>query len=260
MAVLALLAAAPASRAATTGADGALLAAIASPLRTPKFTARDAARHPAAELAFFGLRPDATVVEIWPGGGYWTEILAPYLKPHGTLYVALPRGDAEEARSVQAFTAKLAANPALFGNVKQTVLSKTVSDVAPPGSADIVLTFRNVHNWMGQGYAPQAFAAFYKALRPGGILGVEEHRGDPAKAQDPKAESGYVRQDTTIGLAEAAGFHLVGTSELNANPKDTKDWPQGVWTLPPTFALGPKDHARYAAIGEADNFILKFQK
>jgi predicted methyltransferase len=123
-----------------------------------------------------------------------------------------------------------------------------------------VLTFRNVHNWMNEGYAPQVFAAFYKALKPGGILGVEEHRGDAAKPQDPKAESGYVRQDFTVGLATAAGFHLIGTSELDANPKDTKNWPEGVWTLPPSYALGAKDHARYAAIGEADNFILKFQK
>ena len=240
--------------------DAALLAAIHSPMRTPKFVARDPSRHPAAELAFFGLRPDANVAEIWPGGGYWTEILAPYLRPHGALTVALPAGDPEEARGNKVFLARMAAAPALFGGVHTSKLGPSETAIAPPGSADFVLTFRNVHNWMGQGYAPEAFAAFYKALKPGGILGVEEHRGDPSKPQDPKAESGYVRQDYTIALAEKAGFHLVGSSEIDANPKDTKNWPQGVWTLPPTFALGDKDRAHYAAIGEADNFVLKFQK
>jgi predicted methyltransferase len=234
--------------------------AIHSPQRSPKFAGRDAARHPAAELAFFGLRPDATVVEIWPGGGYWTEILAPYLKTSGMLYTALPAGMPDEAASAAAFRAKLAANPTLFSNVKVTALGPSSDEIAPPGSADLVLTFRNVHNWMDGGYAPKAFAAMYKALKPGGTLGVEEHRGDPAKPQDPKAASGYVRQDYTVALAESAGFHLVGSSEIDANPRDTKNWPEGVWTLPPTFALGAKDHARYAAIGEADNFVLKFRK
>jgi predicted methyltransferase len=123
-----------------------------------------------------------------------------------------------------------------------------------------VLTFRNVHNWMYEGDADEMFAAFYRALKPGGILGVEEHRARADKPQDPKAESGYVRQDYTIALAKKAGFVLAGSSEVNANPRDTADWPQGVWTLPPTFALGAKDHDKYADIGEADNFELKFQK
>jgi predicted methyltransferase len=123
-----------------------------------------------------------------------------------------------------------------------------------------VLTFRNVHNWMSAGDADDMFAAFYKALKPGGVLGVEEHRGRTDVPQDPKAENGYVRQDYTIALAQKAGFTLVGQSEMNANPRDTKDWPQGVWTLPPSFALGDKDHAKYAAIGEADNMVLKFKK
>jgi predicted methyltransferase len=243
-----------------TVADHALQEAVQSPQRSTKFVARDAARHPAAELAFFGLRPNATVVEIWPGGGYWTEILAPYLNKAGTYYVALPEGAPEETKGAMALRARLAADPAVYGRIKFTALGLSSFNIAPPGSADFVLTFRNVHNWMGEGYAPQVFAAFYKALKPGGILGVEEHRGDAAKPQDPKAESGYVRQDFTVGLATAAGFHLIGTSELDANPKDTKNWPEGVWTLPPSYALGAKDHARYAAIGEADNFILKFQK
>lgn len=246
------------SPAATIGP--ALQAAVNSPRRAAKFRARDAVRHPAAELAFFGVKPDSTVVEIWPGGGYWTEILAPYLKDHGTLYEALPQGDPEEARGTAAFRARIAADPAFYGPIKFTELGPGASDIAPVGSADFVLTFRNIHNWMAQGYAPRAFAAFYKALKPGGILGVEEHRGDPREPQDPKAASGYVRQDYAIGLGRAAGFHLIASSEMNANPKDTKHWPRGVWTLPPTFELGSQDHDRYAAIGEADNFVLKFQK
>jgi predicted methyltransferase len=240
--------------------DGALVAAVRSPQRTPKFVARDPARHPVAELTFFGLRPNATVVEIWPGGGYWTEILAPYLRAHGRLVEALPAGDKEEEADAAAFRAKLAKNPALFAGVTTSALGPGHFDIAPPGSADFVLTFRNIHNWMGSGTAPQTFAAFYKALKPGGILGVEEHRGDPALPQDPKADDGYVRQDYAIALATKAGFHLVGSSEIDANPRDTKHWPKGVWTLPPVFALGATDHARYAAIGEADNFVLKFQK
>jgi predicted methyltransferase len=245
-----------------SAADEGLAKAIAGNWRTPKMAARDAVRHPAEELAFFGIKPDMTVVEVWPGGGYWTEILAPYLSERGTLYAAGfangPSG--EESKGRVAFKAKLDANPALYGKVKLTELGKGSYDIAPAGSADLVVTFRNLHNWMNDGYADEAFAAFYKALKPGGILGVEDHRAAADKPQDPKAESGYVRQDYTIALAKKAGFELVGSSEINANPKDTKDYSEGVWTLPPTFALGEKDHAKYAAIGEADNFVLKFRK
>ena len=237
-----------------------LAQAVAGPARTPRFVARDPARHPAQELAFFGVGPQSSVVEIWPGGGYWTEILAPYLHDHGTYTLALPVNVPDEVRGTTALRARLAADPARYGNIRFSTLGLASFVVAPPGSADIVLTFRNVHNWMAQGFAPQAFAAFYAALKPGGILGVEEHRGDPATPQDPSAADGYVRQDYTVALATAAGFHLVASSEMGANPHDTKHWPQGVWTLPPSFALGARDHARYAAIGEADNFVLKFQK
>jgi len=241
-------------------AANALDKAVHNPARSAKFIARDTARHPVQELEFFGLRPDATVVEVWPGGGYWSEILAPYLSAHGTLYEALPEGGADAAREAKAFVKLVADKPAVFAKIHQTGLGKDSYVVAPAGTADFVLTFRNVHNWMGDGYGQEAFNAFFTALKPGGILGVEEHRGLTTKPQDPKAEDGYVRQDYAIALAQKAGFELVGSSELNANPRDTKEYPQGVWTLPPVFALGDKDHAKYAAIGEADNFVLKFRK
>jgi len=254
-----LLSAAPAIAAKQPVPDPALLKALADPQRTPKFVARDAIRHPGEELAFFGLRPSATVVEIEPGAGYWTEILAPYLLAHGTYYVAVPSG-AEEAKGVAKFRAKLAANPALYGKITLTDIGVGHYAVAPAGSADFVLTFRNLHNWMSDGDADAVLHGFYVALKPGGIFGIEEHRGSDKVPQDPKAGSGYVRQDYAIALAKKAGFVLVASSELLANPKDTKDYPEGVWTLPPTFQLGAKDHDKYAAIGEADNFLLKFRK
>jgi predicted methyltransferase len=243
---------------ASAETDVALATAVHSPARSAKFVARDPARHPLEELTFFGIRPDSTVVEIWPGGGYWTEILAPYLAANGTYYVALPEGKVDGDAAAK-FRAKFAGKPA-FDKMKLTTLDKTKQDIAPAGSADFVLTFRNVHNWMYDGYADEAFAAFFSALKPGGILGVEEHRGLDTVPQDPKGEDGYVRQDYTIALAKKAGFELIGSSELDANPKDTKVWPKGVWTLPPTYELGAVDHAKYEAIGEADNFILKFRK
>jgi predicted methyltransferase len=259
MMMAALWVATPALAAKQPVPDPALLKAIADPHRTPKFVARDAIRHPGEELAFFGLRPTATVVEIEPGAGYWTEILAPYLLAHGTYYVAVPTG-AEEAKGVAKYRAKLAADPALYGKIHLTGIGVGHTDVAPPGSADFVLTFRNLHNWMSDGDADAVLRGFYVALKPGGILGIEEHRGSEKVPQDPKAASGYVRQDYAIALARKAGFVLVASSELLANPKDTKDYPEGVWTLPPTFQLGAKDHDKYAAIGEADNFLLKFRK
>ena len=256
-----------ASLLATTAAfaDDALHAAIASSERSAKFVARDGARHPYEELSFFGVTPSSTVVEIWPGGGYWTEILAPYLHDHGTYFLALGAADGDKT---EAYYAKLSApigpkftsEPGVYGNVKQTVLALHHDDIAPPGSADFVLTFRNLHNWMKRGDAAEVLAAIHTALKPGGILGIEDHRARPTKPQDATADSGYVRQDYAVQLIEKAGFKLVGSSEIDANPKDTTDWPQGVWTLPPTYALGDTDRAKYAAVGEADNFVLKFRK
>jgi predicted methyltransferase len=232
--------------------DDGLAKAIAAEQRSPNFVTRDAVRKPQEVLEFIGVKPTSTVVEISPGGGYWSEILAPYLHDKGTYYTAM------STRALENWQKKLDGNKELYGKIKVVDMSK--GEVAPAGSADVVVTFRNVHNWMGQGTAEQVFAQFYKALKPGGVLGIEEHRASNDQPQDPKAANGYVREDYTIALAEKAGFKLVSKSELLANPKDTKDHPKGVWTLPPTLALGDQDRAKYQAIGEADNFLLKFQK
>jgi predicted methyltransferase len=247
--------------AAPSAPDPALSAAVASPDRLPQHVARDPARHPVEELTFLGLKPNQTVIELWPGGGYWTDILGPYLKAHGHYYVALPAaGNAEEDTGAAKWRKRFAEQPEHYGNIVQTTLGRDHYDIGPPGSADLVVTFRNLHNWMEGGYAPEALAACFRALKPGGILGIEDHRGRNDQPQDPKAKSGYVRQDYAIQLARDAGFELVGSSEIDANPKDTKDWVDGVWTLPPTLSQRDKDRARYVAIGEADNFVLKFRK
>jgi predicted methyltransferase len=236
--------------------DAALKAAIDSTSRPADETARDKYRHPLETLTFFGIKPNMTVVEIWPGGGWYTDILAPYLHDHGKLYAAASKGE-----NADEYKKKLAADPARFGKVVVTQLDPPDKmDIAPPGSADMVVTFRNVHNWMRGGNAEAVFKAMFKALKPGGILGLVEHRGDPSKPQDPKAASGYVRQDYVIKLAEGAGFVVEKTSDLNANPKDTKDYAKGVWTLPPSLRLGDTDKDKYLAIGESDRMTLKFIK
>ena len=259
-AVLALgLGAAPAQ-----AADPALLALVASADRAPANSARDAFRHPEATLSFFGVKPESVVVEILPGSsGYWTEILAPYLKEHGHYVAAVgdPQSTSTEAqKDIAAFNAKFVAAPERYGAVQVTSFDGDTYPIAAPGSADFVLTFRNIHNWMAAGDAPQAFAAFFKALKPGGVLGIEEHRARSDQPQDPLAKSGYVREDFAVALAEAAGFKLVAASEINANPKDTKDYSVGVWALPPTYRLKDVDREKYAAIGESDRFTLKFVK
>jgi predicted methyltransferase len=223
----------------------------------------DSSSPPGATLAFFGLRADMTVVEVWPGSGY-TEILAPLLKQRGRLYEAhLDPASSEYARrTVDDFRAKLTARPDLYDKVVVTTLAAppATSEIAPAGTADLVVTFGNLHNWMMFGWQREAFAAMHAALKPGGVLGVVEHRGDPQRPQDPKAASGYVNEQYAIDLIESLGFKLSGRSEINANRKDTKDYEKGVWALPPTFADGAKDRERYAAIGASDRFTLKFVK
>jgi len=232
--------------------------------RDPSNVSRNVYRHPAETLQFLGIEPDMTVVEIWPGGGGWyMEILAPYLRDDGTYYAAsFDRDTSSEylQGAIKKFEAKVAAHPEVYDKVKVTELSTSKTEIAPPGSADMVLTFRNVHNWMKGGYADQVFAAMFKALKPGGILGLVEHRGDSSVPQDPSAASGYVNEDYAVQLAEKAGFELVDKSEINANPKDTKDHPEGVWTLPPVLRMGDQDRDKYLDVGESDRMTLKFRK
>jgi predicted methyltransferase len=213
---------------------------------------------------FFGIEKDMRVVEIAPGGGWYMEILAPLLRDQGTYVAATYDPDSESERERAAFESrhlkKVQANPEIYDKVVTGIWSGEKTDLGAPGSADMVLTFRNVHNWMGGGYADQAFASFYEVLKPGGILGVVEHRGDSSKPQDPKAGSGYVTQDAVIEMAKKAGFELVAQSEINANPKDDKDHPSGVWTLPPVLATKDKDGDKYVEIGESDRMTLKFVK
>jgi len=253
---------APVPRDAATAA--AIDAVLAAGHRSAENRARDAYRHPLDTLLFFGIKPDMTVVEVWPGaGGWYTEVLAPLLAEHGKLYAAqVPAAPGNEfmTANLKAFSDKLAARPDLYGKVEVTTLGPGAEVIAPPGSADLIVTFRNLHNWMNLGYANEAFVAMFKALKPGGILGVVEHRGSPDKPQDPRAASGYVNEEYAIELIKSAGFELVGRSEINANARDTKDYEQGVWTLPPSYRLGNRDRAKYEAIGESDRFTLRFRK
>jgi len=242
--------------------DPTLVRAVAGAERTPRFAARDRARHPVEELTFFGVKPEATVIELWPGGGYWTEILAPYLRERGHYVAGLAPivPDGEENATTQAWQKNVQSKLAYFGTVNTVWFGKDTYEIGAAETADVILTFRNLHNWVGDGYADAALAACFRALKPGGILGIEDHRGRNDKPQDPKVESGYLREDYAIALAEKAGFRLIGKSEINANPRDTKDWVDGVWTLPPTLSQGDRDREKYVAIGEADNFVLKFEK
>lgn len=225
--------------------------------------ARDKYRHPKETLLFFGLKPEMTVVEITPGAGWYTEILAPVMR--GGAYYAAIFQVTEQSSDVQRandrnFRAKLAGDADLYGKVKLSVLVPNAIQVAPAGSADMVLTFRNVHNWAKAGNADAMFKAFYDALKPGGILGVKDHRAKPDTPFEKQIETGYMTEAWVIETAQKAGFTLDNKSEINANPKDTKDHPSGVWTLPPTLRLGDKDRGKYLAIGESDRMTLKFVK
>lgn len=259
MAVVAGCATLPAGDPATTTALDSILAADH---RAPETRARDAYRHPKETLQFFGIRQDMTVVEVWPGAGWYTEILAPLVRERGKLYAASldPASGDYAKNTVDSYRQKLELRPDLYGKVVVTTLAAppAKNTIAPPGSADLVLTFRNLHSWMMFGWEKEALAAMHAALKPGGVLGVVGHRGNPDTPQDPKAVSGYVNEDYAIRLVEAAGFRLVARAEINANPKDSKDYEKGVWTLPPGYADGKEE--RYARIGESDRFTLKFVK
>ncbi len=237
---------------------------LADAHRSEANRARDTWRHPKETLLFFGLRPEMSVVEIWPDpAGWYTEVVAPLVRDKGQYYAAVldaAPGVASQEKRVADFKAKLASAPTLYDKVTVIPFYADGRDMVPPASVDMVLTFRNIHNWMARDSASQAFAAMYRALKPGGVLGVEEHRGDPARTQDPQAKAGYVNEQYAIDLIEAQGFRLVAKSELNANPRDPKDYEQGVWVLPPTYRLGDKDREKYTAIGESDRFTLKFVK
>ncbi len=258
-------AATPAATAAVPTADAALQAAIAGSWRDPANVARDEFRHPGQTLAFFGIRPDMTVVEITPGGGWYTEILAPYLRDGGRYIAAVvdpetvTQGRDYQQRSREGLEKKLAASPAQYGKAQVVAFDPQAPVLGPAGSADLVLTFRNVHNWRGgQSRAPGMFKAFYEVLKPGGVLGVVEHRAAADVPEDDR--SGYVGQAQVIALAEAAGFRLDASSEINANPRDTRDHANGVWTLPPVNRHDESERARYQAIGESDRMTLRFIK
>lgn len=241
----------------------ALDRAIASDTRSLRNKARDVYRHPREVIAFFGIKQDSTVVEILPGSGaYFMEILAPYVREKGKFYAANRDETARERylKDHQRMLEKIKANPATLGQVIVTKFNAGKHVIAPAGSADFVLTFRNLHNWIERKEIDGALKAFHAALKPGGVLGVVDHRGRTDKPQDAQMTSGYVRQDYAIALIEKAGFKFEAASAANANPKDTKDHPKGVWTLPPALRLKDQDRAKYLAIGESDRFTLKFVK
>lgn len=251
----------PAAKPLSPASASRLDAAIAGSWREPANRARDVYRHPKATLQFFGLRPDQTVIEIVPGGGWYSEILAPLLRDRGHYIAAVERPTGGEAkRADEALRRKFAADPAEYGKARIVEFDPQAPVFGPPGSADRVLTFRNVHNWAEAGTAPAMFKAFFAVLRPGGVLGVTDHRAAPGATMEAVEASGYLPTDYVIKLATDAGFKLAGQSEINANPKDTKDYPKGVWTLPPTLTLGGQDRAKYLAIGESDRMTLRFVK
>ena len=247
---------------ATTQADAALDAAIAHPARDPKNVARDVHRHPRETLGFFQVKPDATIIEISPSGGWYSEILAPYLRDAGRYVAATASAPADSGGGKRnaALQAKFAAAPARYDRVQWLEYDGKAPMLGAPGSADVVLTFRNVHNWVAAGTTDAYFQAFFAALKPGGVLGVVEHRAKPGTDIETSKKSGYVAEQLVIDLAGEVGFELDARSEVNANPRDTADHPNGVWTLPPTNRHDAADKAKYQAIGESDRMTLRFRK
>lgn len=238
--------------------------------RSDNNRSRNAFRHPAETLEFFGIKPSMTVVELWPGGGWYTEILAPYLKADGKLIAAnfqvdgadlKNRGQAYRAKAGQKFRDKIAANKAIWGDVEEVTLAPpAITRLSDSNSVDMVLTFRNLHNWEQSGAMESVFMAAYDALKPGGVFGVVEHRAPYQVDTQEQSKTGYMSEQYTISLAVKVGFKLDRKSQVNANTRDTKDHPRGVWTLPPSLALGEQDRAKYLAIGESDRMTLRFVK
>ena len=242
--------------------DPEIAKAVADPARKAENSARDKYRHPAQTLSFFGLTPGMTVIEMLPSGGWYSEILAPYLAAGGHYVAAVSPG-----KSTDQYQELIASDAARYGKVQVTpFVEGQPNQLAPDGTADMVLTFRNIHNLLGaagqpgDGNAPQAFADWFRVLKPGGVLGIVEHRLPETMDSAREKTTGYVKRSTVIRLAMAAGFQFAGASDINANPKDDHDHPKGVWTLPPTYDLGEQDKAKYAAIGESDRMTLKFVK
>ena len=235
---------------------------LAGAWRAPANRARDVYRHPKATLQFFGVRPDQTLIEITPGGGWYSEILAPLLHDNGHYIAAVQKSTApgEARRDDDALHRKFAADPAQYGNAQIIEFDPKSPVLGAPASADRVLTFRNVHNWAMAGTAPAMFKAFFAVLKPGGVIGVVDHRAADEMSLAAVKQSGYLPTAYVVKLATEAGFKLEDSSEINANPKDTRDYPKGVWTLPPTLALGAQDRAKYLAIGESDRMTLRFVK
>jgi len=244
----------------------AIMTAVAGDWRSPDNRARDTFRHPVQTLAFLGVQPQSTVIEITPGGGWYAEILAPLLREDGQYVAAivnpsaLPPGGGRDyqQRARDGLESRFAAAPAQFDRARIVAYDPAAPVLGAPGSADLVLTFRNVHNWRASNQAAGMFRAFFDVLKPGGRLGVVEHRAADDVAPDDR--TGYVGQTQMIAMAEAAGFVLEAASEINANPRDSKDHPNGVWTLPPSNQHDPADAARYQAIGESDRMTLRFIK
>ncbi len=247
--------------------DLAELAALAiGPQRSPEHIARNPERHPVETLQFFGLERDMTVLEILPGGLWYGEIISPYVREEGQ-YIAAgydtsrPDAPAYQVRLQEAMETRFESQPETFGGARIATLSPPDAvDLGEPGSVDAVLTFRNMHGWVRDGVESQVLSAFYEVLRPGGVLGIVQHRAGPLSDPDPEAFIGYLAEERVIAMVEAAGFVLEATSEINANPRDTADHPRGVWTLPPSLRLGEQDRERYEAIGESDRMTLRFRK
>lgn len=230
--------------------------------RVPQNAARDQYRHPEQTLTFFGMRPDQTVIEITPGNGWYSELLAPLLKDKGHYVAAVvdPATSDYAKKSADGLKHKYAADPAHYGKVEVVAYAPQAPVLGKPGSADTVLTFRNVHNWVDAGNEAATFKAFYEVLKPGGTLGVVDHRAKPGTTAKDNEKNGYLPTDYVVKLAQQVGFKLAAESEINANPKDTKDYPDGVWTLPPALVKGEQDKAKYLAIGESDRMTLRFIK